>query len=91
MVTARTATRLYTGGLGVRVGLYVVPTITTSDTVDLGSTGLNDFSKVFLAYAFAFKDGAYAATSLTAATNLTVSTTSLTGEDVFLFVIGAST
>jgi len=89
-MAAKTATKLYsTGTYGRKTNLYVCPNITTNDTVDLGSTGTNDFSKVYFAVAVADLEGTLSATTLTEATNLTISTGSLTGEDVILLVIGA--
>lgn len=91
-MAAKTPTKLYsTGAYGRKTALYVVPNVTTNDTVDLSSTGTNDFSKVYIAVAVPDVAGALAATSLTLATTLTISTASLTGEDVFLFVVGAGT
>lgn len=91
-MAAKTATKLYqTGTYGRKTALFIVPNVTTNDTTDLGSTGTNDFTKVYFAVAIADVEGALAATTLTEATNLTISTAALTGEDVFLFVVGAGT
>lgn len=91
-MAARTPTKLYaTSGQFRKTVLYTVPNVTTNDTVDVGSTGTNDFSKVYFAAAVADNEGTLAATTLTEATNLSISTASLTGEDVLLLVIGAGT
>lgn len=89
-MAARTPTRLWTTFLGARAtALYTVPTVTTGDTCDIGSTGTGDFSKVFFAMSIPDTEGTLAGTELTAATNLTISNSSLTGESVLLLVIGA--
>ena len=75
---------------GLRVALYTVPNVTTSDTADVGSTGLNDFNKVFLALEVGLTNAALAVTTLSNATNLNLAQT-LTGETALLLVIGAST
>jgi len=89
-MAARTPTALFkTSGQFRKTCLYTVPNVTTNDTADVGATGTNDFSKVYFAVAIADVEGTLAATTLTEATNLSISTASLTGEDVLLLVIGA--
>jgi hypothetical protein len=92
VATPRTATKLYYANtFGLAIGLYRVPNITSSDTADVGSTGTNDFTKVFLALQVPLASAAYAATTLTPATNLVLSAAAQTGEDSLLVVVGAGT
>ena len=91
-MAARTPTRLFAFGTSpLKTSLYAVQNVTTSDTVDVGSTGTNDYTKTFLILSVAYLSGTYAVTTLTNATNFTISTASLTGEDCLVLVIGAST
>ena len=92
VATARTPTRLFSANTaGLRVALYSVANVTSDDTADIGSSGLNDFTKIFLAVQVGLKNAALTASTLTNATNLTLAQTSLTGEMSILLVIGAST
>lgn len=90
-MAAKTPVRLYSGGTGLRVALYTVPGVTTNDTVDVGSTGTNDFSKTYLILVVPLTNSALAVTTATNATNFTIATSSLTGEDCIVLIIGAST
>ena len=91
VAAARTPTKLYSVNYGNRLALYMVPNVTSDDTADVGSTGTNDFTKVFLAVEIGLKNAALTVTTLTNATNLTLAQTGLTGEDAVLLVIGSST
>lgn len=91
-MAARVPVRLFSGNTaGLRAALYSVPNVTTSDTADVGSTGLNDFNKVFLAVQVGLDNAALAPTTLSNATNLVLSQATQTGETSLLLVIGAST
>lgn len=92
-MAARTPTRLFSQGIGagLRAALYVVPNVTASDTADVGSTGLNDFTKCYLILGVPLTNSALAVSTYTNATNFTMNTTGLTGEAVLVLVVGAST
>jgi hypothetical protein len=89
-MAAKTPTKLYsTGTYGRKAALYVVPNVTTNDTADIGSTGTNDFTAVYLAVEIADFNAALSSTSLTPATNLSLSVAAVAAQDVYLFVVGA--
>ncbi len=86
-MAAKTASKLYsTGTAGRKTALYVVPNVSTSDTADIST----DFTAVYLAVEVADLNAALTATTLTPATNLVLSEAAVSGQDVFVLVIGAS-